>query len=240
MGIEFEKFIKIVYEKWKTKLPASQGKHPDEEAFAAFVENKLSLSESAQIKEHIISCQECGQRLALSVKLESMPETEPPEKLLQNSQDLIDRVISGQTLEILLEVKDKLLYLLNTTGAVLVGQELFPAAVLRSRKLKDFKDEITILKDFQNIRVEIKLIAKESNNFDIHVAVKDKHNQAVKNGLRISLFKKDVELESYFCGSGKAAFEHVVLGRYTVEIKNLSDKLATVLIDIKGNKNGPG
>jgi len=233
MGLKFEKLIKIVYEKWKAKLPRSREAHPDEEDFSAFIQNQLSFQEAARIKNHILSCEECAQILTVSLKLQSAPEIEPPAKLLEACRDLISNAISSRTLEIILVVKEKLLNLLNTSGDVLVGQELVPAAVLRSRKIKDFKDEITILKDFGDIRIEVKITAKAGVNFDLQLIIKDKSTQELKKDLRVSLIKGDVELESYLAESGKVIFEHVLLGHYTVEISSLRDKVASVLIDIK-------
>jgi hypothetical protein len=232
MGLEFEKFIKIVYEKWKVKLP-SQGEHPDEEDFSAFIQNQLSPQETARIKNHILSCEECAQILAVSLKLQSVPEIEPPEKLLEFCRDRISKEISSRTLEIILEVKEKLFDLLNTSGDVLVGQELVPAAVLRSRKISDFKDEITIFKDFGDIRIEVKIMAKESANFDLLLIIKDKSTQEFKKDLRVTLIKGEVELESYLAESGKVSFEHVLSGKYTIEISSLRDKVASISMDIK-------
>lgn len=233
MSLEFEKLIKIIYDKWKIKFVHSQGAHPDEEDFSAFIQNQLTDQESGRIKNHILSCEECAQILAASLKLQSVPEIELPAKLLESCRDRISKEISSRTLEIILEIKEKLLDLLNTSGDVLVGQELVPAAVLRSRKIKDFKDEITILKDFGDIRIEVKITAKAGANFDLQVIIKDKSTQEVKKDLRVSLIKGDVELESYLAESGKVIFEHVLLGKYTVEISSLRDKVASILIDIK-------
>ena len=234
MSIEFDKLIKVVYEKWKAKLPGDKLAHPHEESLSAFIENRLSSREEKErIKRHLLSCDKCAQIVALSIKLESVPELEPPAGLLEASRDLINKAISGQTLEIMLRVKERLLDLINTSGDVLLGQELVPAAVLRSRKISDFKDEVTILKDFGDIRVEAKIACKENGNFDLQVIIKDKLSQEVKKDLRVSLIKGDVELESYISESGKVVFEHVSLGKYTVEIFNLRDKIAGILLDIK-------
>jgi hypothetical protein len=233
MSLEFEKLIKIVYGKWQAKIRAKPEEHPDEEDLSAFVQNELSQPEAARIKKHILSCQVCGERLAVSIKLKSIEELEPPEKLLDSCRGLINKEISGRTLEIVLAVKEKLLYLLNATGDVLVGQELVPAAVLRSRKIESFKDEITILKDFQDIRVEAKIRMKENNNFDLLVILKDKSTQESKKDFRISLYKSDVELESYLAESGKAVFADVLSGKYTVEISGLEDNVANISLDLQ-------
>ena len=233
MNPKFEKLIKSVYEKWKAKLPPAQGRHPDEEDFAAFVANQLPQRESIRLKNHVLACGTCAEILATSIKLRAMQEIEPPDKLFKASLDLINKEIGRRSLEIFLQAKDKLLEILNTTGDVLVGQELIPDAVLRSRKIRDFQDVITILKDFGNIRVEAKIETKESDNFNLQVVIKEKQTQEIIKDLRISLIKGDVELESYLADSGKVIFEHVLLGKYTVEISSLTDKMAEILIDIK-------
>ncbi len=233
MNQDFEKLIKSVYEKWKAKLPPAQGMHPDEEDFAAFMANQLPQKEAVRLKNHVLSCGTCSEILAASIKLRAVQEIKPPDKLLKASLDLINKEIASRSLEIFLQVKDKLLEILNTTGDVLVGQELIPAAVLRSRKIRDFQDVITILKDFGNIRVEAKIETKESGNFNLQVVIKEKQTQETIKDLRISLIKGDVELESYLADSGKVVFEQVPLGKYTVEISSLTDKMAEILIDIK-------
>jgi hypothetical protein len=40
-------------------------------------------------------------------------------------------------------------------------------------------------------------------------------------------------MESSLSDSGKVIFEHVLLGKYTVEISTLDKKLAGILLDIK-------
>ena len=136
-------------------------------------------------------------------------------------------------LEIILKLKEKALELLNTTGDILVGQELVPAPVLRSRQMKDFKDEVTILKDFKDIRVEVKIENKHGEFFNVTVMVKEKETQKVIKDLRVCLLKDELELESYLNDAGKVTFEHILLGKYTVEISTLENKLASILLDIK-------
>ena len=122
---------------------------------------------------------------------------------------------------------------MNTTGDILVGQEFVPAPVLRSRKAKDFKDEVTILKDFKDIRVEVKIENKVGEAFDLTVLVKEKESQKVIKDLRVTLLRGDLELESYLNDPGKVIFENVLLGKYTIEISTLESKLASVLLEIK-------
>lgn len=233
MSRDFEKLVKGVYKNWKIRFIRPRGKHLEEEDFFALISGALSSKEAARFKNHILSCEKCAESLAVSVKLQKIPEIEPPDKLLESAWDLINKEISGQRLDIFLSVKDKLLELLNTTGDVLAGREIIPAAVFRGRKTKGFQDAVVIYKDFKNIRVEVRIEAQEKGSFSLQVVIKEKKAQEPVKDLRISLIKDNLELESYLGLTGKAVFDHVVFGRYTVEISNLTEKVAEILIDIK-------
>ncbi len=239
MSQELNNLLRAVYERWKVKFTPEQGRHPEEEDFASFVENKLSAQDTAWIKKHVLTCDSCAEILSASLKLNGLQELEPPEGLLKNSFDSIIREISVPRIEIFLQIKDRVLEVINTTGDVLLGQELVPAAVLRSRKISDFRDKITVLKDFGKIRVEAKIEAKTSGAFELQVVIKEKQHQSFIKDLRVSLIKADLELESYLSDSGKVVFEHVLLGEYVVQISSLTGKVAEILIDLKPKKIEP-
>jgi len=230
---KLEKLIKLVYKIWKADQPQAQGPHPDEETLVCFLENKLSGQEYERIKTHLVRCERCSEIVATQLKLKTIEIKEVPGQLLARVKELVRQEDKISVLEIYLRLKEKVLEILNTTGDVLVGQELVPAPILRSRKIKDFKDEVTILKDFKDIRVEVKIENKLGQAFSLMIAVKEKATQRIMKDLRVTLIKDDLELESYLTSSGKVIFEHVLLGKYTVEISTVENKLASVLLDIK-------
>jgi hypothetical protein len=233
MSDEQHDLIRAVYKKWKSRQVIEGQGHPDEETFAAFLENRLPAQESEQVKNHLVSCDQCAQILALSIKPDILEEKHLPEHLLERARSLLDKEFESYLLEIILKLKEKALEIINTTGDILLGQELVPAAVLRSRQVRDFKDEVTILKDFKDIRVEAKIENKQGKAFALTIVVKDKQTQNIIKDLRVTLLKDDLELESYHTDTGKVSFEHVLLGKYTLEITSVSDKLAAILLDIK-------
>ena len=232
MQDKIEKLIKSVYRKWRAGLPQAQEPHPDEESIACFLEDRLSQEENERIITHLIGCDECAENIAAQLKLTPVDAGQVPAELLSAVKNLVSSADKIHPLEIALRFKEKFLEIINTTGDCLVGQELVPAPVLRSRKLKDFKDEVIILKDFQNIRVEAK-IENKVGAFNLTVMVKEKTTQKFIQDLRITLLKDDLELESYHTDLGRVTFEHVLLGKYTVEISNIEEKLASILLDIK-------
>ncbi len=233
MQDRLERLIRIIYRKYKSGVLLKAQGHPDEEVMACFVEGRLRPKEAGLIKEHLISCRDCAEAFATQLNLEVTDELKVPQDLIAQVKNLPQNNYPSLFLEIFIKLKENLLEVLATNGDVLVGQELVPAPVLRSRKIKDFKDEITILKDFNNIRVEIKIENKGSSAFGLIVLIKEKQTLRVIKDLRVALLKDGIELESYLGDSGRVTFEHVLLGKYTVEISNIENKLASILLDVK-------
>jgi hypothetical protein len=232
MDDRIEKIIKIVYNKWKFRQLGTTGPHPDEEALACFIKGKLGYEENEQVKIHLLGCEDCMEKIALQIKLEPDRETIVPQEFLTQAKNLVKRNNAG-ILEIIFKLKGNILELVNTTGDILVGQELVPLPVLRSRRIKDFKDEVVILKDIKDIRVELKIENKHGKSFNLTVIAREKPTQKVIKDLRITLLKDDLELESYHTDSGRVIFENILLGKYMVEISDVGNKLASVIIDIK-------
>jgi hypothetical protein len=228
-----EEIIKSAYKAWKADSLKLEGQHPEEETFACFLENKLNAEESEQIKAHILSCDKCLDALETYLKISDAQMQEIPSGLVSWARDLVSQRGQIDFLEIILQLKEKFLEVLSTTGDVLVGQEFVPAAVLRSRQIKDFKDEVNILKDFAGIRVEAKIENKGSGVFNLKISVREKESQKIIKDLRVTLLKGDLELESYQSETGSVTFEHILLGKYTVEIATLERRLASLLLDIK-------
>lgn len=233
MSEDLEKIIGKVYRGWKSGQPGAEEQHPDEETFVSFLENRLSAEENERMKSHFIACDKCAEILSLEIRSKGLEEKEVPVQLLEKTKKIVSGMLGSYILEIILRLKQKTLEIINTTGDVLVGQELVPAAVLRSRHIKDFKDEVNVLKDFKDIRVEAKIESKDGGTFNLTVIVKAKETQNIIKDMRVTLLKDVLELESYLSESGKVTFEHVLLGEYTVEISTIKDKLATLILNIK-------
>lgn len=224
MPDKIEKLIDKVWQNWQGKQVMVSSRHPDEETLACFIERKLIESESEQVILHLIGCGSCMDKVIAYAKLNpSLAEDAVPETIAEQPAFL----------EIVLRLKDKLLELVNTTGDVLVGQELMPAPILRARKIKDFKDEVMVLKDFEDVRVEAKIENRPNAFFSLTVMAKDKNTQKVIKDLRITLMKDELELESYHTDTGRAVFENVAIGRYMVEISRIEKKIASVIVDIR-------
>ena len=230
---KLEQLIKVVYKKWKIDHRLADQLHPDEESWACFLEGRLPEEENERIKTHLISCEVCAEVFVTQVRLKPQPVKGLPKEILERVKDLVVSEDKLSVVEIVLMLKEKALEILSTTGDLLVGEEFVPAPVLRSRQIKEFKDEITILKDFKDIRVEVKIENKLGQAFDLIVFVKDKQTHRIIKDLRVTLLKDDLELESYLTTCDKVIFEHTLAGKYIVEISNIENKIASILLDIR-------
>lgn len=229
---KLEKLIKAVYRKWKLDETKATEEHLEEEALVCFLEGRLSGEEKERVKEHLLHCSDCLEAFIFNLVADK-EEQQVPEHLLERIRSSILPQDEFSIFEIILKLKEKALEVINTTGDILVGQEFVPAPVLRSRQMKDFKDEVIILKDFEDIRVEVKVENKLGKAFDLKISVKQKQTQDLIKDLRVTLIRDDLELESYLTDSGSISFEHILLGKYRIEIANVNDKLASIVLDIR-------
>ena len=229
---KLENTIKAIYKSWKRGLLRVTAGHPSEETMSCLLESRLSTQESEQVQAHLVGCPDCAKVFALSLGLK-LEEQEVAEELLSRVRNSILPENKDALLEVILRVKEKFFEVIHTTGDIVVGQELIPAPVLRSRQIKDFKDEVTVLKDFKNMRVELRIENQKGAAFNVRVTLKEKDTARLMKEVRVSLFKEGLELESYATDSGSVTFEHVLLGKYLVEITRIENKLASIILDIR-------
>lgn len=232
MTDKLEGLVKAVYRKWK-KREGVKTPHLDEEELGSFFDGGASSEERERITGHLIACEECSLRFALSLSAESTELRELPAGLLDKVKEGSNLSDKSTGLEIFLRLKENMLEIINVTGDILMGQELIPAPILRSRNIKDFRDEVTIFKDFKDLRLEVRVENKKEKYFNVTIKAKQKQSAKALKDLRITLIREGVELESYLSDFGSVIFEHVLLGKYSLEVSSVSGKLATVVLDVK-------
>ncbi|MFA5287189.1 MAG: hypothetical protein WC394_02835 [Candidatus Omnitrophota bacterium] len=232
MPKDFEGLISLVYRRWKKRYLKAEEAHPGEEVIVSFLEGKLPLQEAEGLKLHLIHCEDCAEAVGLNLTSSGAPDSEFPTGLINFAKEKMG-VKDAPALEAVLRLKEKMIEIISASGEILLGQEMLPAAVLRSRNINEFKDEVVILKDFADIRVQIKIENKSGKYFNLNIQAKSKQSKELIKDLRVTLFKEDIELESYLNDSGSVIFEHVLLGKYKVELADLESNLASVLLDVR-------
>ncbi len=231
MAERFERLVKIIYREWKQANLFTGNEHPDEESLASFIEDTLPQAQKKLIQEHVLKCELCSECLSMPLKIQPHLSLDVPAGLLEKIKKLVQEGVRENLLEIFIKLKDKALEIIQTTGDVLLGQELVPAPVLRSRKISEFKEEVSILKDLQQIRIIAKIQNKTAKSFNLAIAVKDKAALKSDKNLRVTLMKEGLELESYVNESGSCLFENILPGDYLVEVSRQGQREA--LIDLK-------
>jgi hypothetical protein len=233
MPDKLERLIRSVYRSSKPFLPAAEGSHLDEEDVVCFLENRLSREEKDRVQAHMLTCDTCMENLAIQLRLHPVKEGRVPLKLLKQAKDIVSQKLNNSVLEVILKLKDQAIEVLNSTGDILWKGELVPLPILRGRSIKDFKDEVTIFKNFKDKVVEVKIENIQGRAFKLNIRARDKFRRKIIKDLRITLLKNDLELESYHTDSGGVIFEHVQLGKYKVEIYSPDILIASILLDIK-------
>ena len=228
-----EKITKIIYREWKAARCFTGQDHPSEESLVCFLEDKLSGKDKDMLQKHLISCNMCAEYISTQQKIQPHLSLDIPAPLLEKIKKLVVEDTKENLFEIFLKLKDKVLEIIQTTGDVLVGQELVPAPVLRSRQINEFKEEVSILKDLQQIRVLAKIQNKNTKSFNLTIAVKDKISQKIYKNLRITLIKDGIELESYMTDSGSSFFENILPGDYVVEVSQQEQRIAVIDLKVK-------
>ncbi|MFA5101354.1 MAG: zf-HC2 domain-containing protein [Candidatus Omnitrophota bacterium] len=232
MSERIERFIAMAFDDWK-KDQADPASHPGEEEIACFLEGKLSKKDADRVKEHLVSCDACVQLLAADLHVYPAQEVDIPADVLERARAMVADTPAMTALEIALRVRDFGFEIVKATGDVLFGQEFIPAAILRSRHITDFKDEVAAVKDFPGARIEFRIQAGSGEGFHLVVLVKDKKTQKPLQDLRVTLFRDDIELESRITENGKAVFEHVAAGRYSIDVTGLKQAVARIVIDVR-------
>jgi len=233
MQEKIEQIISRVYKNWRRQHEQTGIDCPDEEVLADFLEGRLAEEEGERLKRHLIRCDDCLEVVSLvSQKIEEIPL---PEELITRVKDIVmqQTKIQPALLEIILALRQTTIDLIKTSGDILFGQEFAPLPVLRSRNIKDFGEEVKIVKDLGSIRTEIEIENKTNYSARITVKLSDVNSGKPSEALRVSLIRNEAEVESYISEAGKAVFDHIVADKYEIEISSPQVIIGRVLLEIK-------
>lgn len=233
MKDKVEQIIDTVYKIWRQKLHPLKKGCPDEETLICFMEGRLTEEENQQLKKHFIGCDNCLELVSL-VSQEAERIALPEDLIMRAKEVILQRQsLEPALLEIILALKEKTIDLIKTSGNILFGQEFAPLPVLRGRNIKDFGEEVTIVKDLANLKTEIELENKSHNYVKITLKLADISTGKPVEGLRISLIREGEEIESYIVESGKIIFDNVLADNYSIEISTPELTLGKILLEIK-------
>ena len=127
----FEKIIRYIYRQKKAIGGVIDNDHPDEEFLVSFLEDKLTQVDNDLIQRHLLKCDVCAEYVSIQLKIEPHLSKDVPVPLLEKIREIVASEVKDNILEIFVRLKEKVLEIIQTSGDVLVGQELVPAPVIR-------------------------------------------------------------------------------------------------------------
>jgi len=155
MQTKMESLVKKVYKEWKAQQK-TEAQHPDEQALACFLQGSLPSRQRERLKAHVISCERCAHILVTSLEVADDELRSVPVGLVTWAKAVIAAQQQESLVEICLRFKDKAWEIIKVNGDILMGGELLPQPVLRSRDIKELKDEVVVVKDCADKQVEIR------------------------------------------------------------------------------------
>ncbi|MFA6349474.1 MAG: hypothetical protein WCY12_00910 [Candidatus Omnitrophota bacterium] len=231
MPEKLEELLKTFYRKNKPVLKIGQG-HPGEDVLACYSEGRLSSEELSKVSEHLAGCVLCAEAFLTQLRVAGGKKYNIPYELRARLKAIAGRT-ADSVFEIVLKSAGNVFELIYSNGQVLLGQDLIPMQDLRSRNIKDFRDTVSMVKDVESIRIEIKINSCAKGYFNVIVSARNKKTSKLLKDCRVSLIQSESELESYILDKSAVAFERVLLGKYRLEISSQESKIADISVDIK-------
>ncbi|MBU0549678.1 MAG: hypothetical protein KJ838_05130 [Candidatus Omnitrophica bacterium] len=227
-----EEIIKMIYRFYRKQRKHSSSVCPDEEVLACFAEGNLSRKEARKIQDHLISCCDCAELVSLFFKEIEQAE-EVPEALVSKAKGLLNDKVLHSLFDISLRLKEKALEILHTTGDVILNNEIIPLPVLRSRQIRELPDEITFIKELNDVKITLCLQKRDRKEVRINLRLTDRATSNPLSDLRLIIFKDDSEVESYDAPQGSAVFDRIGFGHYSVQILRQGGELGVIKLEIQ-------
>jgi len=227
---KIERIIKMAYGFFKQRNYQDGLICPNEEELALFLEAKLSPDESKKIKEHILKCKKCSEVVSL---FELKQELLPPSYLMEKAKSLVeDKNDIPLWLEAVIMLKENAFSVIKSSADILLGNEILPLPILRTRKIEEIHQPVSLIKDIKNIRIRIEISRLEMMKIKMVIFIQDKTTLQPLTGMRLSLFKEGVELESHFLKEGKVIFDELKPASYEIEVSQNLLNVGRIKLDL--------
>ncbi|MCM8791964.1 MAG: hypothetical protein NC826_02295 [Candidatus Omnitrophica bacterium] len=221
----------MVYRYFKRKQRREAPSCPDEEMLASFLEGRVSEEESKKLQQHLLSCYRCAELLKLSsLKGDAL---EVPAYLLEKAKALARGFPAIPLwIEALIMLKEKSIKIVKTSADILLGNEIIPLPVLRSRKIEELPQQLSLIKDAGDIRISIEINRIKKTAVKITVLISEIKDLKPLEDVRIGLFKNEIERESYSARQGKVVFEEVELGSYLIKVSRSLKDIGMIKLEL--------
>lgn len=208
---------------------------PELEDLTVFVEGKLSDEQRELIISHLSICEQCREftRVMLSFEGEELfYDQELPFELTRWAKGSIFTKSSlVQWARILVRgALRRFQNILNLPVKELAPVVVRGAGIQQSGYIGEFSKELS------NYRVKALVEGVSGGFFQIFVKVADKEEKKPNETVRVSLFDRERELESYLLEEGSVVFDRVYPGSYLVLLSEGGRNLGGFKINLRGEK----
>ncbi len=223
------------------KLPNLDKEHEhaesciSDESFASFVGGKCSDAENEKASKHIFNCSDCSKALVDYIKIANDQEhLLAPNYITQPVLDYVAENAKEVILDLVLEIREKAIELIKSTGDILLGPQLVPIPVLRNAKKEITQGEnIRVVKKINEMVVDVEIEKRRSPSTDLVIRLMEDATKKKLSGIRIGLTKNNREIASFLTQSGKVKFEEVNVGIYQIILLDNDKKLGVININLK-------
>ncbi|MCM8792829.1 MAG: hypothetical protein NC826_06825, partial [Candidatus Omnitrophica bacterium] len=135
-------------------------------------------------------------------------------------------------IEALIMLKEKSIKIVKSTADILLGGEILPLPVLRSRKREELPERLSLIKDCGDIRINLEIERIKKTAVKIIILVSEIKDLKPLEEIRIGLFKNELEIESYSARQGKVIFDEVELGSYLIKISQSLKDIGLIKLEL--------
>lgn len=200
---------------------------PEYYLLAFYALGECSDHESEIIREHAQGCERCRDIIAGQHKMKDEPDQsnliQAPPELTEKAKALVNEKYGHNLLHVKAVFSRHVYNFLNTTGEIIFGPLSQPAALLREGQ-DDKRSNLLLQEAFDDLLIKVEMTRGEEDQNTITITATDIKTRKQAKNLRFTLLDNEDELESRLSSDGKAKFEEIKPGQYTIEINRL-DKL---------------
>jgi hypothetical protein len=229
--------MKITDEKIKRTVTAlsrkrPRGSCPDDATLAALVEGRLTEADADRMLGHLARCSSCLAVVAVLRELDPAQEADcrVPFSALERARKL-DPAAKG-VIEVVINFASGLAEVIRASGNVVNGFK-HASESLRGESHAVSDTLITFSKEFPPYLAEVDVEKTKPDRGEITVKLIEEGQPA--RGLRVSIFDRDLELESAMLESGVAVFENLKFGEYHLEITRVGEPIGRITLEMKGD-----
>ena len=223
--MKLDRQIKEALKMMRTQL---EGACPDEEAMAAFLEDKLPEAQRAEVAAHFLACGKCMD--AATAAWGDIPKRlRVPMEALRRATDALP-AREGRW-EILVKFAADFVEVLKNTGG---RTQYFAPAFASARSGKTGKSNlVACAENVGGIDTEIEIERVDAGLGEVKVVLKEGGGIPIPP-VRVTIKSGNNELASYVAQEGTAVFERLPIGNYDILISRRGVSLGEIALMMKG------